>query len=106
MTQMENMDRQLQRLTSKLEQLTELWKESVARTARRSVVTVSDIARMKGISPAHLRKVEPYLMPDFGRSQYPDGPARWDIGKFLEWDSRPLEARRRAWIEGIKKASI
>lgn len=93
-------------VVAEIKSLKELVLSVLASTARRSVYTVADIARMKGVSPAHLRKVEPYLMPRFGESAYPDGPARWDISEYIEWDGKPIEDRRRAWQENNKKASV
>lgn len=98
-------EKQLTILSDKVSQLTELYKLTLSRAIANSVVTVSDIARMKGVSPAHLRRVEPYLMPDFGKSGYPDGPARWDIEDYIAWDSKSVWERRTAW-QATKKASV
>lgn len=97
MTREEKMEKQLSRLSSKVDLLTELYKDSLVRTAQKSVYTVADIARIKGVSTAHLRRVEPYLMPRNGRSGYPDGPIRWDVEEYIDWNFKPLEERRAAW---------
>lgn len=69
----------------------------------KKTVSVSDIAKMEGISIASLRGKCRHYLPDFGVSQYPDGVDRWDIEKYLSWRSMDINQRKRAYSEQLKR---
>lgn len=53
------------------------------------VLYVSDVARIEGLSVSGIKK-SPWLLPDFGVSQYPDGRVRWTTEKVREWRAIPV----------------
>ena len=57
-------------------------------------VDIAAIAKIKGISKTQLREKERYLLPNFGVSQYPDGPTRWDYTVYEAWNRRPVAERK------------
>lgn len=60
-------------------------------------VSVSDIASMKGMSRTDLLYNKPYLLPDYGRSEFPVGKKRWTLQRYAEWEKIPLEERIAGW---------
>ena len=64
--------------------------------ALRDVLYVSDVARIEGLSVTGIKK-SPWLLPDFGVSQYPDGRVRWTADKVREWRERPILERISAY---------
>lgn len=65
---------------------------------KKEVIKVSDIARLKGTTPANLRYVRPWILPQNGVSQYSGRPARWDVDKYIEWEKTPEDVRRTAYL--------
>lgn len=65
---------------------------------QKDTLKVSDIAVLKDCTPAHLRRVEPWLLPDNGVSQFSGRPARWRVDKYIEWEKTPEDVRRTAYL--------
>jgi len=57
--------------------------------ALRDVLYVSDVARIEGLSVSGIKK-SPWLLPDYGKSQYPDGRVRWTADKVREWREKSI----------------
>ena len=57
-------------------------------------INIADIVKIKGISRTQIIEKERYLLPNFGVSQYPDGPTRWDYKVYEKWNSRPISDRK------------
>lgn len=99
----------LEELLLKFEALTAEVKWLRDSTITKKVVSVSDIARMEGVSRSSLYGMEKYLLPRFGVSAYPDGVARWDLEEYLRWrEISPVERKvmyQRTIIEDQKKIS-
>ena len=73
------------------------------------VVKIADIARMEGLSRSQLCGKEAYLLPNFGRSDYPDGVKRWDMETWLKWRRIPIEERKRMYqthLESERKKAV
>ena len=66
-------------------------------------VDIADIAKIKGISKTQLREKERYLLPNFGVSQYPDGPTRWDYTVYEAWNRRSVNERKTE-LEAVLEA--
>lgn len=66
-------------------------------------VSVSDIARMEGVSRSSLYGVNSYLLPRCGKSAYPDGTTRWDMEEYLEWRRIPPSERKRMLAETLRQ---
>ena len=67
----------------------------------KKTVDVKDIADMEGVSVTSVRNNCRYLLPDYGESQYPDGPARWDLEKYLAWRSISPKQRKLAYRQSV-----
>lgn len=98
-----------ERLEQKVSDLTALLTNLIAHNGFRQVVTVSDICTIEGLSKPQVLGKERYLLPNFGVSQYPDGTARWDIEKFLEWRAIPIQERKsmyQSYLEEQRKKAL
>lgn len=60
------------------------------------VLYVSDIARLEDLSISGIKKT-PWLLPDFGESEYPNGRTRWTTRKVMEWRAIPVATRLSMW---------
>lgn len=72
-------------------------------------IHIADIAKLKGISRTQLVEKERYLLPNFGHSQYNDGPVRWDYQVYEDWNRRPIEDRKAeylAYLENERKMRL
>lgn len=81
----------LLRVEAKLDQLLSIL--AVPKT-----VTVSDICRFLGMSSSTVRYDFPWLLPNFGVSQYP-GIKKWDQAVWEKWNARPVEDRKREYLD-------
>jgi len=66
----------------------------------KATVSVADIAKYEGVNRTALHKGgnQRYLLPRFGESGYPDGPARWDVEEFVSWRRIPVEERKSQYL--------
>ncbi len=72
-------------------------------------VDIADIVKIKGISRTQIMERERYLLPNFGQSQYPDGPTRWDYKVYEDWNRRPIADRKKeyeAFLENERKMRL
>ena len=60
------------------------------------VLYVSDIARLEDLSISGIKKA-PWLLPDFGKSEYPEGRCRWTTATVRQWRSIPVATRISMW---------
>ena len=58
---------------------------------------VSDICKIENVSRSQIMGKQAYLLPYNGKSQYPDGSARWDLDVYFKWRSIPIEKRKRTF---------
>ena len=74
----------------------------------KKTVTISDIAKMEGVSVSQLRKggKERYLLPRFGVSGYPTGAVRWNISEYLDWRAIDPRERQQAYLESLRNRTI
>ena len=86
----------LARLESKLDKLISLLEKHP------QTVTVKDICTQLRMCSSTVRYEFPWLLPNFGVSQYP-GVKKWDQSVWDSWNSRPVEERRREYIEHQKE---
>lgn len=77
------------RVEKKLDQLLDL----LGRTPK--VITVSQIAKELGLAETTLRYKFPWLLPNFGDSQYP-GIKRWDVELWHRWKTEKTADERKA----------
>ena len=77
-------------LTEKIELMSSLAKVP-------ETVSVADIAKLNGLSRTDIAYNKPYLLPDFGKSEFPVGKKRWTIEKYHAWEAIPLEKRKAEW---------
>lgn len=77
--------------------------EMLSRMAVNSTVDIKDIARIEGTSLSQIRSGrERYLLPNFGKSDYPDGRIRWRMDTFLAWRKIPIEERKRSYTKMLQ----
>ena len=65
------------------------------------VLYVKDIAKMEDLSVSGIKKA-PWLLPDFGESEYPNGHTRWSVKKVREWRDIPVKTRLSMWHTHIR----
>lgn len=53
----------------------------------KKVLKVVDVARMQGITQVSIRQ-KPWLLPNFGESDYEDKPTRWNVESVMDWFDR------------------
>lgn len=56
------------------------------------VLYVSDIARIEDLSVSGIKKC-PWLLPNFGKSEYPEGRVRWTTETVKKWRTIPVSER-------------
>lgn len=83
-------------LRKQLDQLTDLVKILGRQVKASNVLYVSDIASMERMSVTQIKR-EPWLLPDFGQSEYPTGRCRWSLEKYEGWRSLPVSQRKSMW---------
>ena len=79
----------LMRVEAKLDMLL----AQICREAK--TITVSQIASELGMAESTLRYSHPWLLPNFGVSQYP-GVKRWDMKVYESWKSEKTPDERKA----------
>jgi len=65
------------------------------------VLYTSDVALIEDLSISGIKKC-PWLLPDFGVSEYPTGPCRWSAKTVREWRSIPAKTRFSMWQQQTK----
>lgn len=70
----------------------------------KSVLTIADICSMKGMSRRSIERA-PYLLPNCGVSDFPEGRARWNIETYEKWERIPIETRMQMWRQVQANAS-
>ena len=83
-------------LTKKVEDLTACVMRMSAALSLPDVLYVSDIARLEDLSISGIKKT-PWLLPDFGESEDPNGRTRWTTRKGMEWRAIPVATRLSMW---------
>lgn len=83
-------------LRRQLDQLTDLVKILGRQVKASSVLYVSDVAAMERMSVTQLKR-EPWLMPNFGLSDYPTGRCRWSLESYEAWRAIPVSQRKSMW---------
>lgn len=63
------------------------------KTTMPRTVTVSDIARMEGLSVTNINERKPWILPNFGVSDYEGGKRKWDIETYSKWSAIPEKER-------------
>ena len=67
------------------------------------VVTVADICKLEGISKTQICTKEVYLLPNFGRSEYPEGVRRWNVSTYLKWREIPVKQRKDMYVDYLEE---
>ena len=80
-----------------------LLSETMARSGQKMIWKISDIAAYYGKQYDTLRTSDRYLLPRFGESAFPTGPARWPVEECLLWIAKPDEEKRRAYQEHVRQ---
>lgn len=70
----------------------------------KSVLTIADICSMKGMSRRSIERA-PYLLPNCGVSDFPEGRARWNIETYEKWERIPIDTRMQMWRQEQTNAS-
>ncbi len=64
-----------------------------------TVINITDISKRLKISRTQLIGKQAYLLPNHGRkSDFPDGPMRWTISTWTDWNARPVEERKKEFL--------
>ena len=61
------------------------------------VVTIKDVCKIEKVSRTQIETRERYLLPHFGKSDFPEGTIRWRWATFCEWRRRPIESRKQEY---------
>ena len=69
------------------------------------VLYVKDVARMEDLSISGIKK-SPWLLPDFGQSEYPEGRCRWSIKKVEAWRAIPVKTRESMYFTHLKNLGV
>ena len=80
-----------------------LLSETMARSGQKMFWEISDIAAYYGKRYDILRTSDRYLLPRFGESAFPTGPARWPVEECLQWIAKPDDEKRRAYQEHVRQ---
>ena len=72
-------------------------------SGQKSVMKVSDIANLTGKGEDRLRGKDRWMLPRFGESAFPSGPARWPLEETLEWIAKPDSEKQRAYAEHVRQ---
>lgn len=94
---------ELDALREEVENLSKLVLHLTSTMGLKKTVSVKDIAEMEGVSVSSLRGNCRYLLPNYGQSQYPDGPTRWDMEVYLSWRSLSPTQRKSALRSALRK---
>lgn len=94
---------EIKEIDKRLTAIEELLVQTIAIGGGKTTWTVSDVARVEGISAPQIRTTEKYLLPRFGQSAFPDGTTRWPIEECLAWRKIPPEERKRAYEEHCRQ---
>lgn len=81
---MTELERKIDDLSEQVRQLDTRIKYLMAVLPVKKVLKVVDVARMQGITPVSIRQ-KPWLLPNFGDSDYEDKPARWNVQSVMDW---------------------
>lgn len=60
------------------------------------VLYVSDVAKLEDLSISGIKK-SPWLLPNFGVSEYPGGRCRWTYDTVRRWRDIPVKERVSMW---------
>lgn len=63
----------------------------------RAIKTIADICREYGYSRATVER-NPWLMPNWGKSDFTGTRKRWKRETYAAWFSMPVDARHRQWL--------
>lgn len=69
------------------------------------VLYVKDVAQLEDLSISGIKK-NPWLLPDFGKSEYPDGRCRWSTKKVQEWRAIPVKTRETMYFTHLKNLGV
>ena len=85
------------RLEGKVDRIEKLFDE-IAHYILPGTLGIKDIARNCGMAPMTLynNKYRHYL-PNFGKSDFPDGFRRWKRETVEEWEKIPVNERKAMW---------
>ena len=76
------------RLEQKVDKLLDLYSQDKPRT-----LNVRQLAQRYASSYNHIKYDAPWLMPNFGKSDFP-GAVRWLVATVESWEGIPLEERK------------
>lgn len=97
------LEKKQEEMDRKLDILISLFGKFMLVSGQKSVWRISDIAKHYDKAYDTLRTTERYLLPRFGESAFPTGPARWPIEEVLEWMAKPDEEKRKAYQEHVRQ---
>lgn len=99
---------ELQNMSVRMDALESLLTSNLIAMKSKSVVTVTDVAQIEGVSLSQVRKggKERYLLPRFGESAYPTGTIRWSLEEYLEWRKKDPFEREKAYREKLRKEAL
>lgn len=99
---------ELQNMSTRMDALESLLTSNLIAMKSKSVVTVTDVAQIEGVSLSQVRKggKERYLLPRFGESAYPTGTIRWSLEEYLEWRKKDPFEREKQYREKLRKEAL
>lgn len=77
------LETRLSALEAKLDRMETLLRMVVNSITLPQTVSIADISRILGVSVSNLRTTQCYLLPNWGKSEFPDGKFRWKYDTFL-----------------------
>ena len=65
-------------------------------------VTISDIARLRGVSPSSVSQ-QPWLLPNFGRGFKEGERRKWTMLEYLSWDRVSRKVHKDEYLKMLKE---
>ena len=89
---------EIQALTKRIESMEKILVE-ISKGVLPQTINMQGISRRCGLSVKCLYNNDyRYYLPNFGKSDYPDGIIRWDRETVEAWYSIDIEEHKRTWV--------
>lgn len=88
----------MDKLMAELHNTNTMLKLLLQKTTLPKTISVADIAQMEGVSVTSLTERKPWLLPNFGKSDFSDKKRRWKFETYAAWSEIP-EAQRKQMFQ-------
>ena len=99
----ERVEELLRESNKKIERMEMLLCEILSNVTK-GTVTVKDVSTRTGLSVSRLYNNNfRHYLPNFGKSDFPDGVIRWEMKTYEAWSNIPISKRKERW-DNMSKA--